>query len=178
MSRATPDRRPDASEYAEYAEYYDSYVSKVPDGPIVATLARQLDESSKLFAGISESRSLHRYAPGKWSVKEVLGHVVDVERIFACRALHFARKEAASIPGMDQDAYVAAAGFDARPFADIVAEFETLRRSHLTFFAGLGEADWDQRGVASGCEFTVRSIPWIIAGHEAHHRDVLRQRYL
>jgi hypothetical protein len=165
-------------ERSEYAEYYGRYIDRVPDGPILDTLARQLEESLRLLAGLSEALALFRYAPGKWSVKEVVGHVIDVERVFACRALHFARGERQHLPGIEQDEYVAAAGFDARPLPDLVTEFETLRRSNLVFFAGLDEQACLRRGTASGYEFTVRAFPWIVAGHERHHLSVLRERYL
>lgn len=165
-------------ERSEYAEYYGRYIDRVPDGPILDTLARQLEESLRLLAGVSEDRALFRYAPGKWSVKEVVGHVIDMERVFTCRALHFARGERQHLPGVEQDDYVAAARFDARPLPELVTEFETLRRSNLAFFAGLDERACMRRGTASGCEFTVRAFPWILAGHERHHMSILRERYL
>lgn len=162
----------------EYAEYYGTYVDEIADGAILDTLERQIGGTLALLRAVPEERGMHRYAPGKWSVKEVVGHVVDAERIFAGRALHFARCEEQPLPGMDQDAYVAAAGFDRRPLADLVDELEAVRRASLALFAGLGPDDWMRTGVASGCTFTVRSIPWILAGHERHHVGVLRTRYL
>jgi hypothetical protein len=162
----------------EFAEYYGRYITRVPDGPILATLRRQMDETQAVLRAVPEARGGHRYAPGKWSVKEVVGHVTDVERVFAGRALHFARGEAQPLPGMDQDAYVAAADFDRRPLAAILGELEAVRRASLALFEGLEGDAWMRRGVASGCTFTVRAVPWILAGHELHHREVLRERYL
>lgn len=162
----------------EYAEYYGRYVARVPDGPIVETLARQLEETMKLLAGVSEERSLHRYAEGKWSLREVLGHLVDTERVFADRALHFARRQPLPLPGIEQDDFVREGRFDARPFADLLRELETVRNATLTLFAGFDDDAWAARGIASECEFTVRAVAWIIAGHEVHHREVVRERYL
>jgi uncharacterized damage-inducible protein DinB len=162
----------------EYAEYYGRYIGRVPDAPVLETLERQIARTMEVLRAVPEERGGHRYAPGKWSVKEVLGHVTDVERIFAGRALHFARGETQPLPGMDQDAYVAAADFDRRPLAAILDELEAVRRSSLALFVGFDADTWTRRGVASGYTFTVRAMPWILAGHELHHREVLRERYL
>ena len=162
----------------EYADYYGRYIGRVPEAPVLETLERQIAGTMELLRAVPEERGGHRYAPGKWSMKEVLGHVTDAERIFATRALCFARGEAQPLPGMEQDEYVAAAGFDRRPLAGILDELEAVRRASLALFAGLGPDDWMRRGVASGCTFTVRAMPWILAGHERHHVDVLRERYL
>jgi uncharacterized damage-inducible protein DinB len=161
----------------EFAEFYGRYIDQVADGPVLETLARQLEATMKLLSGIAEARGDHRYAPGKWSIKDVVGHVTDVERVFACRALQFARGEKQPLPGMEQDDYVTEAGFAARKLADIAAELEALRRSNLAMFAGFSKEQWMRRGTASGFEFSVRSIPWILAGHELHHVGVLRERY-
>lgn len=162
----------------EYAEYYGRYIGQVADGPILETLERQLVETMDLLRAVTEEGAGRRYAPDKWSVKEVVGHVTDMERVFACRALHFARGETQPLPGVEQDAYVAAAGFDARPLAAILDELEAVRRASLALFAGFDADTWMRRGVASGYSFTVRAMPWILAGHERHHREVLRERYL
>jgi uncharacterized damage-inducible protein DinB len=167
--------RPEAD---EYAEYYGRYIGRVPDAPILQTLESQIAATAELLRAVPEQRGGHRYAPGKWSVKEVLGHVTDVERIFAARALHFARGEAQPLPGMDQDADVAAAGFGRRPLAAILDELEAVRRASLALFAGFDADTWMRRGVASGYAFSVRAMPWILAGHELHHRQVLLDRYL
>jgi len=163
---------------SEHAPFYGRYIEQVPDGPIAETLEAQRRESADLLRGIGEEGSLHRYEPGKWSVKEVVGHVIDVERVFALRALAFSRAERQPLFGMEQDEWVAAATFDRQPIADLADELDSVRRATLTLLRGLAAEQWLRRGTASGCEFTVRSIPWIIAGHERHHVGILRERYL
>ncbi len=162
----------------EYGDYYAGYVGQVPDGDVLETLERQGEEVVELLAGLAESDGARRYAPGKWSVKEVLGHVIDTERIFAVRALAFARGERQSLPGFEQDDYVRTGEFDARPLAGLIEEFAAVRRANVVFFAGLGEEAWGRRGTANNLPFTVRAVAWILAGHAAHHLQVLRKRYL
>jgi len=162
----------------EHAPFYGRYVEQVPDGPIAATLEKQMREFAALLRGISEERALHRYEPGKWSVKEVVGHVIDTERVFSLRALAFSRAERQPLFGMEQDEWVAAAGFDRQPITDLADELGSVRRATLTLLRGLDDEQWLRRGTASGSEFTVRAIPWIVAGHAHHHLKVLRERYL
>ena len=119
-----------------------------------------------------------RYAPGKWSLTEVIGHVVDTERVLATRAMLFARGDAKPLPGFDQDALIEGAMFDDRPLASLVDEFEHLRRANVALFGSWGEEAQARRGVASGCAFTVRALVTIVAGHALHHLDVVRERYL
>lgn len=168
------DTRPDNS---ETADYYRTYIDQVPEGSILALLESQLVESLALLAAIDDEQALHRYAPEKWSVKEVWGHVTDVERIFSLRGLCFARNEPSHLFGMEQDDYVQAADFDARSLSSIAEEFEHLRRANRALFASLSDEELLRRGTASDCEFSVRSIPYILAGHELHHRKVLRDKY-
>lgn len=175
MSEPVTRERPDPT---EYAAYYGTYVDLVPPGEILRTLEAQLHATLALLTPVDEATALHRYAPGKWSVKEVLGHVIDSERVFALRALAFSRGERARLFGFEQDDWVAAGGFDGRPLRDLLAEFEAVRRATLHQFAGLDATAWMRRGVANDVEFTVRAVPWILAGHERHHVDVLRKRYL
>lgn len=172
---ATAPARPDPS---EYAPFYEGYVSLVPDGDVLETLRRQSDELSALLAGIAEERAAYAYAPGKWSIKQVVGHVIDGERVFSYRAMAVARGERQPLPGMDQDEYMAGADFDARTLADLAEEFAHLRRANVLMLRGLSEDAWSRRGVASGAEVTVRALAYIIAGHAAHHLQVLRTRYL
>jgi hypothetical protein len=167
--------RPEAS---EYDPYYAEYIAQIPDGPILETLATQIRATQALLSGVDEARALRRYAPGKWSLKEVVGHIVDTERLYAMRALAFARCERARLFGMEQDEWVAAAGFDARPLPDLLAEFESLRRANLAMFSGFRDDVWMRRGIANEVEFSVRALAWIIAGHERHHVKVIRERYL
>ena len=167
--------RPDPD---ECEDYYRLYIDQVPEGDVLEILKGQLVTALTMLRGIDDEQGNHRYAPGKWSVKEVLGHVVDTERVFAMRALAFARKDPEAWPGMEQDDYVAAAHFDDRTVADLLCEFEHLRRSNIVLFRSFDAETALRRGIASGCEFTVRAVVYIIAGHEMHHRQVLLERYL
>ena len=162
----------------EYAPYYARYVSAVPEGDVLETLEHQIEETVALLAAVGESRAGHRYAEGKWSVRELVGHMADAERIFAYRALCIARGETASLPGFDEDAYVAGADFDARTLNSLLGELTTVRRSTLSLFRNLGDAALARRGTANGQSVTVRGIAWIVAGHERHHQQILRERYL
>ena len=161
----------------EYAPYYGRYIDKVPDGDLLRTLEDQGRETQAVLAGLSEAKALHRYAPGKWSVKEVIGHVTDTERVFSYRALRFARGDATALPGFDENAWVPAGSFDARSLADLAAELDAVRRATLTLFRGLDAAALARRGTASDNAVSVRAIAWIIAGHERHHVALLHERY-
>ncbi|MEJ2186852.1 MAG: DinB family protein [Gemmatimonadota bacterium] len=162
----------------EYPAFYARYVDLLPDGPILDLLARQVSSTAALLEGIGEAGAGYRYAPGKWSVKEVTGHVVDVERIFCMRALRFARGDATPLPGFEQNAYVAAAGFDRQPLADLIEALRVTREAALRFFRSLDDDALMRRGTAAGGEFCVRAVAWIIAGHQAHHVRLLEERYL
>lgn len=162
----------------EYAPYYERYVSLVLDDDIVPILNRQVESSVLLLRSIPESQAGSRYAPGKWSIKELVGHMVDCERIFGYRALTFARNDATPIPGFEQDDYVAAAEFDRYPLSELTTEFEYLRRSNVQLFKHLDADAWTRKGVANGNAVSVRALAYIMAGHEAHHMGVLRERYL
>jgi uncharacterized damage-inducible protein DinB len=172
---ATAPARPEAN---EYAPYYERYVSLVPDADVVETLTRQGEETLALLRAVTEEHAGSRYEPGKWSIKEVVGHVIDAERIFAYRALAIARGEQKPLPGMDQEEYMAGSDFDARTLADLAEEFAHVRRANTLMFRGLSAGAWSRRGVASDNEVTVRALAYIIAGHEAHHVQILRTRYL
>jgi len=165
-------------EVTEYNSFYGRYVSLVPGSDLTQTLDAQLAQTLPILRGISEEKSLHRYAPGKWSIKEMLGHLIDAERIFTYRALRFARRDATPLPGFDQDPYVAAANFDAQPWNDLITEFEHVRRSTTLFFRALTPEDLMRIGAASQNAVTVRALGYIIAGHELHHMGILRDRYL
>jgi uncharacterized damage-inducible protein DinB len=178
MSAMTPAKtqssRPQPS---EYAAYYEKYVALVPGGDIVAILEAQRLQTSQLFAARSERDGNFRYAPDKWTVKEVLGHVSDTERIFAYRALRIARQDPTSLSGFEQDDYVRAGGFGERSLSDLVDEFQAVRNATVALFRPLSEDAWTRRGVANKNEVTVRALAFIIAGHELHHRQVLNERY-
>ena len=162
----------------EYVNYYEQYISKVPEGDILEILAVQNRETMQLLETIGESRGNHRYAPGKWSIKQVVGHVSDVERVFAYRALAFARGDTTALPSMEAGDYVRNANFERRALGSIAAEFAAVRAATLQLFANLDGESLLRRGKASGNEFTARAYPFIIAGHERHHVDVLRTQYL
>ena len=165
-------------EKTEYAPYYERYVSLVPDADIVATLGKQLEETLALIHGIPEARGDFRYAEGKWSVKELIGHVIDSERIFAYRALRFGRGDATPLSGFEQDDYVRGADFDKRTLSDLADEYEQVRRATISLFANLDESAWNRRGAANNNEVSVRGLAFIVAGHERHHVEILRTRYL
>lgn len=162
----------------EYAPYYAKYVSLVPEGDVVATLGEQLDETLALLRSIPEERAGDRYEEGKWSVKELIGHVIDTERIFTYRALRFARNDATPLQGFEQDDYVPVSGHDARTLSSLADELEHVRRATIALFAGLDAEAWTRGGVASNAEVTVRALAYITAGHERHHLAILRSRYL
>ncbi|MFQ5628209.1 MAG: DinB family protein [bacterium] len=165
-------------ESGEYAEYYHAYISKVPDGDMVKFLDTQNENTLQLLKAIPEQKAEHRYAPGKWSIKEMIGHVVDAERVFAYRALCFARNDPGPFPSMEQDDYVENGNYGARTLSDIAEEFRLVRQSNLQLFKGFNDEISLRRGVASGFEFTVRALLYIIAGHELHHVEILNERYL
>jgi hypothetical protein len=165
-------------EEGEAAPYYFTYINQVAGDDINAILERQLDESLALFAGISEEVSQHRYAPDKWSVRQVLNHVTDTERAFAFRALWFARGFEAPLPSYDQEIAAAGAKADIIYWAAHVEEFRRVRLSTISLFRHLPADAWMRTGVASNNPFTVRAMAYIVAGHVAHHAAILHQRYL
>ncbi len=168
-------RRPEAS---EYAAYYGAYVGRVPETDVLAVLERQPDELRSLCARFTGERERFRYAPGKWSVREVLGHVADAERVFGFRAFSFARGERAPLPSFDENEYVAAAGDDGRPLAGIVEELALARAANLALLRRLDAAGWDRVGTASQHPISVRALAYVMAGHARHHSAVLQERYL
>lgn len=163
---------------AEYAEYYDRYISLVPEGDVVDNLERQGEATVALLRSIPEARAGHRYAEGKWSIREVIGHVIDAERIFAYRALRIARCDTTPIPGFDQDPYVANGGFESRTLGDLVDELETVRRSTLMLVKPISADVWERTGTASDRTVSVRALVYIIAGHELAHLAILKERYI
>ena len=161
----------------EYGSWFQGYVARVPDDELLPRLRTQGEETCALLGGLDEARGMFRYADGKWTVKRVLQHVVDGERMFTYRALCIARGEQQALPGFDENAYAVLDGSDARSLTSIVAEFAAVRAATVALFAGLEDAAWRRRGIANGNPFTVRALAWITAGHELHHRAVLRERY-
>jgi hypothetical protein len=161
----------------EYFEYYGMYIDRVPNGDAIATLEQEWETTRQLLESVPEDRETYRYAPGKWSVREVVGHCLDVERVFGVRALHFARGDEAPLPSFQQDWWAQEAGADDRPLQDLIAEWDAMRRSHVLMFRGIPEPSRLRSGIASGRSFSARCIPWIMAGHEIHHRTVLEELY-
>lgn len=163
----------------EYAPFYQTYLDALPeDVPILDLLESQLSETLAAWRALPERRWDDRYAPGKWSVRELAGHVTDTERIFAYRAVRAARGDATPLPGFDENEYVRHAGFAVRRLDSIADEFEHLRAANLALFRSLSADALARRGVANGHPFSVRAILHIMAGHEAHHLRILRERYL
>jgi DinB family protein len=162
----------------EAAEYYMKYIDRIQGDDVVATLAAQLDDTLAFFAGISEEKSLHRYAPDKWSFRQVLNHVNDTERLFVFRALWFARGFDSPLPSFDQEIGVAGARPDEVPWSRHVEEFRGIRLATVSFFRNLPAAAWSRRGIASGNSFTVNALAYIAAGHLAHHLAIFRERYV
>ena len=161
----------------EYAPYYGTYISKVGDGDIVRTLRTQVGTTLGVLRAIPEERAGHRYAPGKWSIREVIGHLSDAERIFAYRALRFARHDTTPLPGFDENAFVANARLDERPIGSLIDEYEAVRKASVAMFDAFFPDEWASAGEASGKRMSVRALAWVIAGHELHHLGILKERY-
>jgi hypothetical protein len=162
----------------EAADYYFLYIDQVVGADVCATLEAQAADTLALLRGVSDERSRHRYAPGKWSIREVLGHINDTERLFVSRAFWSARGFDTPLPSFDQHVALAASGADDRPWTSHVDEFASLRPATLAFFRNLPEEAWSRRGIASDNPFTVRALAFIAAGHVTHHVKILRERYL
>ena len=162
----------------DYAPYYHKYVAEVPEGDIVDILRAQRDETARLIAGIDERKASHRYAPGKWTVAELLGHVIDTERVFTYRAVAFARGDRTPLPSMDQEVWAAGSNAAARTLKSLLEEYQAVRAATIALFGSLGEREFARDGVASDNRVTVRGLAWITAGHERHHMKILRERYL
>ena len=171
MIKSAPDR-------TEAAEYYFTYIDQVGEGQIVEILMRQGQELLPLFNGISEAQSLHRYAPEKWTIREVLAHLNDTERLFVSRAFWFARGFESPLPSFDQNVAIDASGANERNLKSHVEEFQAIRSATIAFFDNIPEQAWDRRGVASGNPFSVRALAYICAGHATHHLKILQERYL
>jgi hypothetical protein len=161
----------------EHDPYYAPYIARVPEGDIIEILAAQIGETQRLLAGISERQALHRYAPGKWSVKEVIGHLADGERIFAYRALRAARADQTPLPGFDENTYVPAGRFDTRPLSSLLDELSAARQSTVALLRGIDDEASRRRVSANDRPISVRALAYVIAGHERHHVAILKERY-
>jgi len=164
-------------ERTEAEPYYFRYIDQVPGDDVLAILASQLEETPAFLSGVSEEKSLHRYGPDKWTMRQVLNHVNDCERLFGARAFWFARGFDSPLPSFDQIVCAAAAGADEVPWARHVEEFRAVRRATLSLFGNLPAGAWTRSGIASGYVFSVRALAWIAAGHTTHHVGILRDRY-
>ena len=168
-------RKPEKS---EYDPYYEKYISLVDESELMATLENQSDEIRTLTSKLGEHRGTFAYAEGKWTVKEVLSHLIDSERMFAYRIFRIARGDRTPIEGFEQEGYIENSHANERSFADLQEEFELLRRANMLFLRNLGEQDWTRVGVANNVEISVRALAYIMAGHIRHHAAILRERYL
>ncbi|MBM3908634.1 MAG: DinB family protein [Gemmatimonadetes bacterium] len=166
--------RPEAD---EFAPFYAGYVAAVPDGDVTRTLAEQGDALLTRLKGLSEAQASSAYAPGKWTVKEVMCHITDTERIFAYRLLRIARGDTTPLASFDENAYAAECGANDRSFDTLLGEFAAVRGATLALLRWLPESAWTRRGTASGKEISVRGLAWIATGHERHHAKVLAERY-
>jgi hypothetical protein len=162
----------------EAAPYYFGYIDRIKSADVLGVLQRQIGETLPQLQAISEERSLARYEPGKWSIREVLGHVSDAERVFLYRALWFARGFDTPLPSFDEKTSVAAAHADQVPWARHIEEFRAVREASVVFFRNLAPEGWKRSGTASGNVFTTRALAYVIAGHLDHHLAVLQERYL
>jgi hypothetical protein len=172
---ATASLRPNPG---EYVPYYERYISLVPGNNILAALDEQRRQMLLLLSGRTEADGDLRYAPDKWSLKEVLGHVNDTERIMTYRALRIARNDATPIEGYEEDDYVRNGPFGQRPLSDLIEDYIAVRRATVSLFRNLDEAAWSRRGVANKNEVTVRALAYFVAGHELHHRRIIEEKYL
>jgi hypothetical protein len=162
---------------SEYAPSFAGYVALVTESDVVPVLERQASEMARLLPVVTPDLEKYRYAEGKWTIREVFGHLIDGERVFSYRALCISRGETVSLPGFDENVYVAQSPYLERPLADLVVEFSSLRRANIAFFRGLKQSDWERRGTANDNPVSVRALAFIMAGHVRHHFNVLRDRY-
>jgi uncharacterized damage-inducible protein DinB len=162
----------------EYAPFYEGYISRVPEGDIIEITRAQIGETVALLDGVDEERAAFAYAPGKWTIKQLVSHMADTERVFTYRALRFARGDETPVPGFDENVYARASSADARPFKSIVNELRAVRAATLALWEGLPAEAWARAGTANDRSVTVRALSYIIAGHELHHRAILQERYL
>jgi hypothetical protein len=175
MTAAARYDRPDPS---EYPPYYGRYIDLVPDGDLLEMLAAQNRETMSILGPLTDSQGDFAYAPGKWTLKEVIGHLSDGERVFSYRALRFARGDGTPLPGFEQDDWVPESGAARRTLADLATEYADVRRATLDLFRHLPPGTGLRKGVANEQEINVRSLAWIIAGHERHHLKIIREKYL
>lgn len=168
-------RRPEAG---EHHPYYARYIERVQGNDVLAILTAQGAETAAFLATIGEEKSLHRYAEGKWSIREIIGHLTDAEQVFCYRALTFARGDVSELPGFEEGDYVVSGEFDRIPLAKLAERYAAQRRVTLALFETLPPEAWSRTGTANGAKISVRALAWALAGHELHHLGVVRERYL
>jgi uncharacterized damage-inducible protein DinB len=168
-------RRPEKN---EYAPYYETYINDIIDNDPMRSLEDQYQEIQNFFKNLPEEKADYAYSKGKWSIKEVLGHITDTERVMAYRALCISRKEKQSLPGFDQDDYVKESNFKNRTLTNLLEDYRTVRKSTISLFSNFSEDMFNNRGIANGKEVTVLALLYIIAGHEMHHLKILKEKYL
>lgn len=161
----------------EYASWYAGYIERVPDGDIVTVLRQGGDALTSALVAIPDVKGDHRYAEGKWTVRTVIGHLIDAERIFAYRALRIARGDSTPLPGFEETDYAAAAGSDARSIAGLASEMHAVRESTVRLFESFPEEAWTRSGTVNNAPVSMRALAWITAGHAMHHLAVLRDHY-
>ncbi len=162
----------------EYAEYYHKYIEKVPQGNIVGILEDQLGTITNFFMQITEEKSKFRYAQGKWSIREVLGHIIDAERVFSYRAMRFSRNDKRSLQSFDENHYIQNSNYDSITLQMLIEEFTSLRNTNIYMFKGFTENMWLAKGIVSENEVSVRALAYIIVGHAEHHMRIVQERYL
>lgn len=162
----------------EYGDFYSTYIQYCKEKSLMKQLESGEDTLADLLLGLSGKKMMYRYEPGKWSVKQVVGHIIDTERVMAFRALSFARGEKHAFPGYDQDQYVEEANFDERSVQGLLMEYRAVRESTILLFSSMSSDMMMKRGIASNVEFTVRALGFIICGHELHHIKILKEKYL
>jgi hypothetical protein len=161
----------------EYAPFYAAYVARVPETEILEALREQPKALKRIAESLPADKERFRYAPDKWSVRELFGHLVDAERFFGHRAFCISRGDATPLPGWDEKTYIAGASYDSRPLAELVKDFSLLREANARLFENLEAATWPREGVANGAKVTVRALAYIMTGHARHHLAVLKERY-
>jgi hypothetical protein len=162
----------------EYAPYYEKYVSLVPEGDLLQLMSQQIKETTDLLRNITDAQGEYRYAPGKWSLKEVIGHMSDTERVMSYRLLRFARGDQTPLMGFDEKTYVNGAAFELHSVQDLLEELAAVRQATLYLLHGLTDEAWERAGKANDNDVTVRGLAFIIAGHELHHRKIIDELYL
>ena len=163
---------------SEYAPYYKKYVSLISKGNILQVMEKQNEQFCEFLAQFDEERANYRYAKGKWSIKEVIAHLIDVELVFLYRALRFSRNDKASLHGFEQDEFIANGDFSKLTLSELVEQFYHMRKATIPMFSAFTDEMWSRKGTASNNSFTVRAIAYIMAGHVIHHMRVIHQKYM